>query len=59
MLDLEAKVWEGALKKVLEHIGAQVSDMSVVIDCGSAAVEAYLARLYRDKVLYFASHGVK
>ena len=33
--------------------------MSIVIDCGAAAVEANLAGLDRYKVLYFASHGVE
>ena len=58
VVELEAAQFQKSPQSVLEHEGAVVADVRVVVDRGSAGVNADFARLLRNKRLGLAAQGV-
>ena len=55
---LQSSKLEEAAKHVLEHEGAVVADVRVIVDGGAASVDAHFARLLRDKGFEFSGQGI-
>ena len=53
-----ARVAQVFFKHILHDVGAQVADVCVVIDGGTAGVHTHLALLVRDEFLLYAAEGI-
>ena len=47
-----------ALDQVLEHVGAVVADMRIIVDCRAAGIKADVSFLYFLEILNPAGQGV-
>jgi hypothetical protein len=47
MFQLETFVFQISVQEVLEHVGPEIADMSVVIDCRTAGIKLYLVGIDR------------
>ena len=58
MLHLEIVVLQNALENVVENIRPKITEMSIVVDSGAAAIESYFFTYWLEILLLFTESGL-